>query len=226
MIRAIAAERFKDFKPTSYEMIKNDYGIYDLTADEESELFGGLMDKEFDNLVPKDFQKGFKNLETSGKNSFLLELKEQQNLDTVKDLFCAELNEIKKEIKNIKKEEKESCRQNLLNLFKCVVCFESAPNSYMSCPFCGRYLGCYKCISELNRCPICRRKFQCNVCHCNFPKSPLFIPGIGECISLLEVRRQTIDKGNESDGTLCQASTIPAADNLPDLELPGPDETS
>ena len=116
MIRAIAAEMFKDFKPCSYEMIKNDYGIYDLTADEESELFGGIMDKEFDNLVPKDFQKGFKNLETSGKNSFLLELKEQQNLDTAKDLFCAELNEIKKEIKNIKREEKESCRQNLLNL--------------------------------------------------------------------------------------------------------------
>ena len=78
----------------------------------------------------------------------------------------------------------------------------------------------------MTSCTICRRKFQCNVCHCNFPKSPLFIPGIGECISLLEVRRQTIDKGNESDGTLCQASTIPAADNLPDLELPGPDETS
>ena len=117
MIRAIAAEMFKDFKPSSYEMIKNDYGIFDLTADEESELFGGIMDKEFDHLVPKDFQKDFKNLETSGKNSFLLELKKQQNLDTVKELFCAELNEIKKEIKNIKKEEKESCRQNL-NLFK------------------------------------------------------------------------------------------------------------
>ena len=80
MIRAIAAEMFKDFKPSSYEMIKNDYGIYDLTADEESELFGGLMDKEFDNLVPKDFQKGFKNLETSRKNSFLLELKKPTKL--------------------------------------------------------------------------------------------------------------------------------------------------
>ena len=134
MIRAIVAEMFKDFKPSSYAMIRNDYGIFDLTADEESELFGGIMDKGFDNLVPKDFQKDFKNLETNGNNSFLLELKEQQS---VKDLFCAELNEIKKEIKNIKKEEKESCRQNLLNLFKCVVCFESAPNSYMSCPFCA-----------------------------------------------------------------------------------------
>ena len=170
MIRAIAAERFKDFKPTSYEMIKNDYGIYDLTADEESQLFGELMDKDnliiliicwqFDNLVPKDFQKGFKNLETSGRNSFIQELKEQQNLDAAKDLFCAQLNEIKKEIQSIQKEEKESCRQNLLNLFKCVGCFESTPNSFMSFPFCGRYLGCYKCISELNRCPICIVIFQ------------------------------------------------------------------
>ena len=56
-------------------MMKNDYGIYDLTADEESGLFGGIMNKKFDNLVPKDFQKGFKDLETSGKNSFLLEFK-------------------------------------------------------------------------------------------------------------------------------------------------------
>ena len=47
MIRAIAVEMFKDFKPNSYEKIKNDYDIYDLTADEERELFGGIMDKEF-----------------------------------------------------------------------------------------------------------------------------------------------------------------------------------
>ena len=137
-------------------------------------------------------------------------------------MFCAELNEIKKGIKNIKKEEKESCRQNLLNLFKCVVCFESPPNSCMSCPFCGRYLGCYKCISELNRCPICRRKLQCNICHCNFRKSPLFIPGIGEYLSLPEIRRQMIDKGNESYGSLSQASTIPATDNLRDLHFQDP----
>ena len=147
-------------------------------------------------------------------------------MHTVKDLFCAELNEIKKEIKNIKKEEKESCRQKLINLFKCIECFKSAPNSYMSCPFCGTYLGSYKCISELNRCQIYRRKFQCNVCRCNFPKSPLFIPGIGEYLSLPEVRRQAIDKENERDGSLSQASTSPATDNLPDLALPRPDETS
>ena len=59
MIRAIAAEMFKDFKPSSYELIKNDYVIFDLTSDKESELFGGIMDKEFDNLVPKNFQKDF-----------------------------------------------------------------------------------------------------------------------------------------------------------------------
>ena len=59
MIKTTATEMFKDFNPRSYEMIKNDYGIYDLTAGEESELFGGIMNKEFDNLVLKDFQKGF-----------------------------------------------------------------------------------------------------------------------------------------------------------------------
>ena len=103
--------------------------------------------------------------------------------------------------------------------------FESAPNNCMSSPFCVRYLGCYKFISELNRCPICRRKSQFNICQCSFPKGPLFIPGIGEYLSLPEVRRQTIDKGKELGG-LPQASTIPATDNLPDLTLPGPNETS
>ena len=38
------------------------------------------MDKEFDNLVPKDFQKDLKNLETNGNNSFLLELKRTAKL--------------------------------------------------------------------------------------------------------------------------------------------------
>ena len=77
MIGAIAVEIFKDFKPSSYEMIKNDYGIYDLTADEENELFGGIMDKDLNNLVPEDFQKGFEDTETSRKNIFLLQLKKE-----------------------------------------------------------------------------------------------------------------------------------------------------
>lgn len=103
--------------------------------------------------------------------------------------------------------------------------FESAPNNCMSSPFCVRYLGCYKFISELNRCPICRRKSQCNICQCSFPKGPLFIPGIGEYFSVPHVRCQMIDKGNKLGRNLNQASNIPVTDNLPDLALPGSDET-
>ena len=53
----------------------------------------------------------------------------------------------------------------------------------------------------------------------------VFITDIGEYLSLPKVRRLMIDKGNELDGSLSQASAIPVTDNLPDLALPGPDET-
>ena len=57
------------------------------------------------------------------------------------------------------------------------------------------------------------------------PKSPLFIPGIGEYFSVPHVRCQMIDKGNKLGRNLNQASNIPVTDNLPDLALPGSDET-
>ena len=95
----------------------------------------------------------------------------------------------------------------------------------MSCLFCGKYLGCYECNANLNRCPIYRRELQCNICQCNFPKNLSFTLGIGEYLYLPEVRRAIIDKRNESTGSSSQAGTIPATDNLPDLEPPGTDET-
>ena len=53
----------------------------------------------------------------------------------------------------------------------------------------------------------------------------VFRTNMAEYLSLPEVRRLTIDKGNESDGSLSQASAISVTDNLPDLALPEPDET-
>ena len=51
------------------------------------------------------------------------------------------------------------------------------------------------------------------------------MPGIGEYFSVPHVRCQMIDKGNKLGRNLNQASNIPVTDNLPDLALPGPDET-
>ena len=48
-------------------------------------------------------------------------------------------------------------------VFKCFICLESRPNSYFSCPLCGRYLGCYGCYVNVmlrrlrvTKCPSCR----------------------------------------------------------------------
>ena len=46
-----------------------------------------------------------------------------------------------------------SCRA-LSQAFMCLICRESRPTRYTSCPSCGRYLGCYACvIPRCTRCP-------------------------------------------------------------------------
>ena len=65
-------------------------------------------------------------------------------------------------------------------IFKCIVCYESRPDSFAICLHCGRYLGCHTCIGRLSKCLLCRKEFKCVKCSNDLPKKPLFFPDIEE----------------------------------------------
>lgn len=114
--------------------------------------------------------------------NFQAELK--KSCDEMKAFMTSNLLDVKEEISEKLK------KQQLSSLFKCVICYKITPHSYQSCLYCGRFLGCFTCISQLDKCPTCRKNFNCSTCSTSFPKTPLFIPGIEEVLELPQVTRR------------------------------------
>ena len=92
-------------------------------------------------------------------------------------------------------------------LFKCVICFESRPNSFYACPFCGSYLGCFSCLSKVDKFPFYRKKFSCLKCTGILPRNPLFIPDIEKLVDIPPTRNNTLKPTFESEDS---NDTLPA----------------
>lgn len=115
------------------------------------------------------FEAATKPIATTTSNS-------TSNIDDIKkevSKIAVKLDELSCDIKN-------HLQQVLANSFKCMICFESRPNSFYSCQFCGIYIGCFDCVTNISRCPICKKEFKCEVCESNLPKYALKIPGLVE----------------------------------------------
>ena len=182
-------------------MIKNDYGIID--TEDEHDLFREPLFSGSD-AVMSHVNTNEEEIETSNREG---------TMRSLESLLTTQFESIKTELQLIKE---DVDKKFLIRLFKCVICFESSPQSYMACFFCGRYLGCYACISKLNKCPLCRRKFRCGGCNKSLPKSPMFIPGIDEELSLPPIPRSVADTvGNGNDSDSGHASTIPLMGDEP-----------
>ena len=83
-------------------------------------------------------------------------------------------------------------------LCRCVTCFESRRNSIYACPFCGRYLGCFSCLTKVNKLPLCRKKLSCLKCTGNGPHNPLFIPDFEILIEIPSMRSNALKPPSES----------------------------
>lgn len=193
----MSAEMFKIYKPAAFNLIKMDYGIID---DDEAmdNLFGNCLfpglDDVTDNISPltngiivKD------NIVDNGINESLKTFMSQEYAKIKSDMTMSQ--------RNIKKD--------LVDLFKCLVCFESRPNSYSSCHFCGRYLGCHNCIAKLSKCPICRKNFKCERCSFRLPRKALFIPSIEDVLPLPAIETTVINQDSDSDNG--SGDTLPIA---------------
>ena len=72
--------------------------------------------------------------------------------------------------------------------FNCMVCFETKPNFVQFSKNCGRYLGCYSCVSNLQDCTQCRKplyKLDCPTCESDIQQEiPLFIQYLPSILGL------------------------------------------
>ena len=122
---------------------------------------------------------------------------DEESLHSFESIMSSSNN--KNQVNSVQEEmSKKKTSINLSGVFRCIVCFESNPSKYMACFQCGRFLGCFNCISKLDRCPLCRKMFQCTVCTASYPKKPLFIPGLNDFISD-EDEPEPSSSGNNQD---------------------------
>jgi len=163
---------FKQYKPQAYDYIKTDYGIDDQQDDDSDislptidDIFNGKL-KSFSTAPSGGDQAG-----TSKDACF-----HDGVISNMKSLFSDMSKNLKQEI------DKKKTSLNVSSVFRCFICFESNPAKFMVCFTCGRFLGCYGCVSKLDDCPICRTKFQCTACGTPYPKNPLFVPGLADFI--------------------------------------------
>ena len=169
-----------------YRNIQEDYNIYsDLEEDDDYARKIPPFDSiDFPDLsadlippAPQHFEFPASSVGTLPGTSTLPPPAEATNLA---DLFKDRLDKIESKITT---KNNEDTKEKLSQCFKCVICFESRPNSYAACFKCGRFLGCFRCIKRLKTCPICRKPFKCPTCTANLPRNPLFIPGMDELVN-------------------------------------------
>lgn len=166
---------FKQYKPQAYAYIKTDYGVDDEQQDgvdsdfslpTVDDIFNGKL-KSFSTSLPESDQTAGTSKDACFHDSVMVNMK---------SLFSDMSKNLKEQI------DKKKTSLNVSSVFRCFVCFESNPAKFMACFRCGRFLGCYGCVSKLDDCPICRTKFECTTCGTPYPKKPLFVPGLADFV--------------------------------------------
>ena len=130
LVRAMAIESFKMFKPSAYNLIKADYGDY-----------SGDFDDKF--LLSSDWCPN--HLTKIDKPKMEVEADKNYYTETrfAEFEFCI-VNSVKTCIEFTLEKSSTNTTVAFSGLVKCVTCFESRPNSLYACPFCRCYLGCFR----------------------------------------------------------------------------------
>ena len=134
LVRVMAIESFKMFKPSAYNLIKADYGDYSEDFDDEF-----LLSSDWcrNHLTKIDKPK----MEVEAEKNYYTETR-------FAEFELRIVNSVKACIESTLEKSSTNTTVAFSGLFKCVICFESRPNSFYACPFCGRYLGCFSCLCE------------------------------------------------------------------------------
>ena len=135
LVRAMATESFKMFKPSAYNLIKADYRDYSGDFDD---AFLHLSNWCPSHLTEIDKPK----MEVEADKNYYTETR------FAEFEFCI-LNSVKTCIEFTLEKSSSNTTVAFSGLVKCVTCFESRPNSLYACPLCGCYLGCFSCLSKV-----------------------------------------------------------------------------
>ena len=193
LVRAMAIESFKMFKPSAYNLIKADYG--DCSGDFDDE-FLLLSDWCPNHLTKIDKLK--------------MEVEADKNYYTENKFAEFELrivNSVKACIESTLEKSSTNSAVAFSGLLRCVICFDSRPNSFYVCPFCGHYLGCLSCLSKVDKCPLCRKMFSCLKCIGILQLNPLFMPDIEKLVDIPPTRSNALKPPSESEDS---DNTLPA----------------
>lgn len=161
---------FKAFKPTSWNLVKNDYGMGDSNLEDVLPLSNEEPSSSLFDEVPNcDTFMDFVNPQPSSSNN--------KRSYSDRDEIITDKASLKKIIKEAIAEcPAESFIAKAKECFKCVICFETTANRLAFCDRCGRFLGCISCIDKLSKCPICREDFI-------FPMRAATIPGLPDILN-------------------------------------------
>ena len=181
---------FKKYKPSSWDVVKGDYGYTDEEPDygELSPLFNTdefLNNNVFCTNDVNTENKGHKfKSNSTGICTTAKEVSDEFYNDTANPTKTLDID-ARKCISDAKEKLLTEIRgrkrnDTIMAVFKCIVCYESRSDSFAVCQHCGRYLGCHTCIGNPSKYPLCKKEFKCVKCSNNLPKKPLFFPGIEE----------------------------------------------
>ena len=140
LVRAMAIESFKMFKPSAYNLIKADYGDY-----------SGDFDDEF--LLSSDWCPN--HLTKIDKPKMEVEADKNHYTETrFAEFELRIVNSVKACIKSTLEKSSTNTAVAFSGLFKCVICF-SRPNSCM--PILWTLRKVFSCLSKVGKCPLCRK---------------------------------------------------------------------
>ena len=151
--RVMMVDIFKKYKPSSWDVVKGDYDYTDEVPD-----YGGLSplfntDEFLNNNV---FSMNVVNTENKGNifNTISTgicttgkEISDEFHSDTANHTKTLDID-ARKYISDAKEELLTKIRRRKTNdtiktIFKCILSYESRPNSFAVCLRCGQYLGCH-----------------------------------------------------------------------------------
>ena len=188
------ADIFKKYKPSSKDVVKGDYEYIDWVPDygELSPLFS--TDEFLNNNVfstndvnTENKRNIFKAISTSIFTA-AKEISDEFYNDTANHTKTLDID-TRKCIRNAKEEFLTKVGRWKINntikpIFKCIVCYETRPDSFAVCLHCGQYLGCHTCIERLSKCPLCSKESKYVKCSKDLSEEPLFFPEIEEFFNI------------------------------------------
>ena len=173
------------WKPSMWMLIKGDYGHEEtevLSENEEDDdyLLRSVFTNETPVTVPTPATSVVKDDDGAAPSSSKSGDWYVSNRHLKETIIAMQENIMKslgKENIPLKDEKYQTAFNKMKDCLKCLICLEVCDtNSVSFCPDCGRMIGCFTCVVNLQKCPVCREDFSAEL-------RGYKIPGLADILS-------------------------------------------